>query len=84
MENLHQGIEHVAVYIDDIMITGPSEDEYLCTLDKVLGIVEDAGMHIERERKCFHGPKGVVFRPHHQQEWPTANWEESEGNHGST
>ncbi len=50
MENLHHGIEHVAVYIDDIMITGPSEDEYLCTLDKVLGVVEEAGMRLERQK----------------------------------
>ena len=36
METLLQGIPHVTVYIDDILITGETEADYLQTLDKVL------------------------------------------------
>ena len=37
------------VYIDDILITGRTEEEHLRTLDKVLQILEDAGMRLKKE-----------------------------------
>ena len=33
MESILQGLDRVAVYIDDILITGRSEEEYLRVLD---------------------------------------------------
>ena len=50
MENLLQGLEHVAVYIDDILITGRTE-EHLKTLDEVLTRLERAGMRLKK-LKC--------------------------------
>ena len=43
METLLQDIPHVVVYIDDILITGPTEEAHLNTLDKVLDRLETAG-----------------------------------------
>ena len=40
MKNLLQGLEHVAVYINDILITGCTEEEHLKTLDEVLTRLE--------------------------------------------
>ena len=36
MENLLQGISHMSIYLDDILITGTTETEHLNTLDEVL------------------------------------------------
>ena len=44
MESLLQGLKHVAVYLDDILITGQSEADHLRTLEDVLGRLEAAGM----------------------------------------
>ena len=51
MENLLQGLEHVAVYIDDILITGCTEEEHLKTLDEVFTRLERAGMRLKK-LKC--------------------------------
>ena len=37
MESILQGIEHVAIYIDEILVTGRTEEKHLHTLDEVLG-----------------------------------------------
>ena len=49
MENLLQGIPSVVVYIDDILITGATEQEHLQALEEVLSRLEKAGL---RARKC--------------------------------
>lgn len=36
MDNLLQGLKNVVVYIDDILVTGETEEENLNTLDEVL------------------------------------------------
>ena len=62
MDNLLQG--HAVVYIDNILITGRTEEEHLHTLDKVLQILEKAGMHLKKEN-CFYGPQCGILRPSH-------------------
>ena len=56
MDNLLQGLEHVVVYIDHILITGHTEQEHLRTLNKVLQILEDAGMRLKKEKCVFMVP----------------------------
>lgn len=51
MESVLQGIPQVAVYLDDILITGSSEQEHLATLAKVLSRLDKAGLKVKRE-KC--------------------------------
>ena len=53
MQNLLQGLEHVAVYIDDILITGCTEEEHVKTLDEVLTRLERAGMQLKKSKCLF-------------------------------
>ncbi|XP_064400007.1 uncharacterized protein K02A2.6-like [Halichondria panicea] len=46
-----QGLPHVVVYIDDILVTGSTEEEHLRTLEEVLDRLEKAGARLKRE-KC--------------------------------
>ena len=48
MENLLQGLKHVCVYLDDILITGSSERNHLENLTEVLGRLEKAGMRLKQ------------------------------------
>ena len=56
MESILEGIPHVCVYIDDILITGPSSDEHLASLKLVLSKLEEAGMRLKREKCSFLMP----------------------------
>ena len=49
MENILQGIDHVSVYLDDILVTGATEQEHLKNLDTVLSRLETAGMHLKMQ-----------------------------------
>ena len=44
MDNLLQGMTHVATYMDDILVTAASEQEHLQNLDTVLQKLETAGV----------------------------------------
>jgi len=52
MESLLQGIKGVSVYIDDILISGPTIEEHLHTLDMVLARLAAAGLKLNKP-KCF-------------------------------
>ena len=54
MEGILQGIEHVTVYIDDILVTGRTEPKHLQTLQDVLACLEKAGGMVEEEQVCLH------------------------------
>ena len=47
MENILQGIDHVSVYLDDILLTDAMEQEHLENLDTVLSRLETAGMRLK-------------------------------------
>ena len=44
---------YVCVYIDDILISGETEDTHLKTLEKVLGKLNEAGLRLKREKCAF-------------------------------
>ena len=60
MENILQGIDHTVVYIDDILITGQSEEEHLRVLNEVLQRLENAGMRLKRS-KCIFLAESVEY-----------------------
>lgn len=63
MENLLQGIPGVVVYIDDILITGTTEEEHLERLGEVLSRLEKAGLKARRS-KCKFMASSVTFLGH--------------------
>ena len=63
MENLLQGIPHISIYLDDILITGISEADHLSTLDKVLTRLEAAGLHLKKN-KCEFLLSSVEYLGH--------------------
>ena len=56
MEGLLQGIPHVSVYLDDILITGKNDVEHLATLEAVLSRFEEAGLRLKRSKCVFMAP----------------------------
>ena len=63
MDSLLQGIPHVAVYVDDILLTGESTEEHLATLDTVLQRLGTAGMRLKR-KKCIFVAKEMEYLGH--------------------
>ena len=63
METLLQGMEHLCVYIDDISITGATEEEHIKTLDEVLQRLETAGVRL-KQSKCVFMKSEVEFLGH--------------------
>ena len=56
MDNWLQGLSGVAVYLDDILVTGATEEEHLRTLEKVLGWLEMSGLHVKKKKCQFVVP----------------------------
>jgi hypothetical protein len=63
MEILMQGIPQVFVYIDDILITGKTEEEHMQHLKTVLEKLEKAGMRLKQE-KCYFMRPSVEYLGH--------------------
>ena len=53
MEGVLQGIPHVCVYLDDVLITGGTEAEHLANLREVLKRMTDAGLKLKQENCLF-------------------------------
>ena len=53
METLLQDIPNVCMYLDDILVTGPSSATHLRNLEEVLTYLEDAGMRLKKEKCAF-------------------------------
>ena len=53
MDNLLKVIKHVSVYIDDIVVTGITEEEHLKNLDEVLSRLDGVGARLRKEKKVF-------------------------------
>ena len=56
MESLLQGIPGVVVYIDDILITGATEQDHLQALEEVLSRLEKAGLRAKKSKCKFMVP----------------------------
>ena len=63
METLLQGIANVVVYLDDILITGPTEEAHSKTLEEVLTRMEQAGLHLKKS-KCVTMADSVTYLGH--------------------
>ena len=63
MESIRQGIEHVTLYIDDILVTGRTEAEHLQDLAEVLSRLEKAGIRLKKD-KCAFMLKSVEYLGH--------------------
>lgn len=63
MDNLLRNLPHVAVYLDDILVTGSTEEEHLRNLDQVLRRLSEAGLRLKR-RKCVFQAQSVTYLGH--------------------
>ena len=64
MERMLQGIPGVVVYIDDILITGDSDQEHLTTLGVVLARLEEEGLRLKKQ-KCRFMVRSVDYLGYH-------------------
>ncbi len=68
MESVLQGIPHVIVYIDDVLVTGATNEQHLQTLGVVLQQLEKAGLRANRFKCKFMTPSvtylGYVIDQH--------------------
>ena len=60
MENLLQGIPHVVVQIDDILVSGKDELNHLANLEKVLSRLSSAGLRLRLD-KCLFMQSSVTY-----------------------
>ena len=63
MENILQGIPHVVMYLDDIILTDATKAQHLETQDMVLGRLEEAELRLKR-KKCTFLADEVVYLGH--------------------
>ena len=63
VDSLLQGIPHTIVYLDDILITGKTQDEHCRNLETVLSRLTQAGLRLKRN-KCVFFQKEVAYLGH--------------------
>ena len=63
IENLLQKIANVVVYLDNILITGSSEEQHLTNLSEVLKWLQQAGLQLKKD-KCEFLAASVVYLGH--------------------
>ena len=63
IENILQGIEGVVVYLDDILITGSTEEAHLRALETVLTRLNKSGLRLKRNKCEFLRPS-VTYLGH--------------------
>ena len=63
METLLRGQAGVSVYVDDVLVTGATVEEHLRNLDAVLGILENAGLRLNKS-KCFFLRSRIEYLGH--------------------
>lgn len=63
IEGVLQGLPYVAVFLDDILVTGRNDEEHLQTLARVLERLQEAGLRLKWS-KCTFLEKEVMFLGH--------------------
>ncbi|KAI7796507.1 hypothetical protein IRJ41_023564, partial [Triplophysa rosa] len=63
IEGVLQGLPHVAVFLDDILVTGRNDEEHLQTLARVMDRLQEAGLRLKWS-KCSFTEKEVLFLGH--------------------
>ncbi|KAK3793079.1 hypothetical protein RRG08_038584 [Elysia crispata] len=63
MEEILSGIEGVQVFIDDIRLTGDSDEQHLERLDKVLEALENNGVKLNKD-KCSFMQEAINYLGH--------------------
>ena len=63
MEATLQGLPMVSVYLDDILVSGKTQQEHLANLNEVLTRLESAGLRLKREKCSFCQPE-VTYLGH--------------------
>ena len=63
IENLLEGVPHIVVYLDDILVTGASDEEHLANLKEVLRRLPEAGLRLNKD-KCNFGVAAVEYIGH--------------------
>ena len=63
IEGLLQGIEGVVTYLDDVLISGSSEEQHLVALEEVLSRLEKAGLRV-RSKKCEFMRTSITYLGH--------------------
>ena len=54
-------IPGVAVYLDEILVTAPTDEEHVATLAVVLQRLLEAGLHFKKEKCLFLAPSMVYL-----------------------
>ena len=57
MESLLQGCNGVSIYLDDILVTGPTIESHMANLEKVLHIMATSGLKLNKAKCKFLLPK---------------------------
>ena len=63
MESVLRGIPGVVVYLDDILITAPTDEEHVVTVAVVLERLKEAGLRLKKEKCVFLAPS-VIYLGH--------------------
>ena len=53
MDNMLKSIPGVCVYLDDVLISGSSEQEHLDSLNRVLALMAERGFRVAKEKCAF-------------------------------
>ena len=57
IESVLQGVDGVVIYLDDILITGPTEKDHLKSLEVVLKHLDKAGLRVKMKKYEFMKPE---------------------------
>jgi len=63
MDYLLKGLKCAMVYLDDIVVFSPNEEQHVCDLDVVLSVLHEAGLKVNLE-KCDIGKQRIQFLGH--------------------